>query len=188
MRIVLVGPPGAGKGTQCARLAEHLGIPHLSTGEMLRSIPPDSPLDDEVAPSIYYGRLAPDWLVMQIVRQRLTDKDCRAGCLFDGFPRTVPQARMLDDLLAGHGDRLNMVLALEADPEGLVPRLLQRAATQQRADDNEATIRHRLEVYRQQTAPVLDYYAAGLLRHVDAMRPPDEVFQAIRDHVAQLEP
>ena len=112
MRIVFIGPPGAGKGTQCKRLTEYLSIPHLSTGDMLRETRGTSALGRLVASYIDSGRLAPDYLVMRIVIKRMSEDDCRGGCLFDGFPRTLNQAQMLDEHLDSQGSRLDLVIDL----------------------------------------------------------------------------
>jgi adenylate kinase len=194
MRIVFVGPPGSGKGTQCAWLSERLSIPHLSTGEMLRETvlrsrcdPPaedDQGLGQQVASYIHVGRLAPDDVVLPIVIRRLAQSDCARGCLFDGFPRTLRQAELLDQHLAATSQRLDMVLNLVVEPSELVRRLLQRATAQNRVDDTPQTIAARLEVFETQTSPVLSYYQErGILREIDAMQSPTEVFQQI---LAQL--
>ncbi len=184
MRIVFIGPPGAGKGTQCKRLAEFLGIPHLSTGEMLRSARKESALGRLVASYINVGRLAPDYLVMRIVKKRLTENDCKDGCLFDGFPRTIVQAQLLDEHLAAEGDSLGMVLDLAVQQEELISRMLGRAEIEHRADDTAETIAARLRVFYTQTAPLLDYYLGhGILERIDAMRSPDDVFEDIRSRV-----
>lgn len=180
MRIVFIGPPGAGKGTQCLRLSEHLGIPHLSTGEMLRQTKRDSPLGKVVASYIDHGRLAPDYLVLPIITRRLAEPDCVGGCLLDGFPRTVNQAEKLDEYLASHQWKLDVVLNLTVPSEELVARLLRRAETENRSDDTEATIAARLEVFRTQTAPVLDYYQqSGLVKAINGSQSPDAVFEQI---------
>lgn len=181
MRIVFIGPPGVGKGTQCSRLSRYLSIPHLSTGEMLRSTRSDSALGKVVASYIDAGRLAPDYMVMPIVTKRLAEPDCANGCLFDGFPRTVNQAEQLDEYLAEKGTRLDLALHLDAARDELLDRLLKRAETENRSDDTAETISERLKVFDSQTAPVLDYYRhRGILKRVDAMGSADQVFQRIQ--------
>lgn len=184
MRIVFIGPPGAGKGTQCKRLTQLLDIPHLSTGEMLRGTGNQSALGRIVSGYIDHGRLAPDYLVMRIVNKRLMAPDCAGGCLFDGFPRTVNQAQMLDEQLNSRDERLNLVIDLTVSQEELVSRILKRATIEDRKDDNAEAISARLRVFFTQTAPVLDYYEdQGIVRRIDGMRSPDEVFAQIRSCV-----
>lgn len=186
MRIVFFGPPGAGKGTQCKRLVGLLGIPQLSTGEMLREVMrQDSALARWIAMHLDAGQLAPDHLVMRIVAQRLAQADCSAGCLFDGFPRTMVQAQLLDEYFASRDSMLDLVLDLQVAREELVKRLLKRAELEGRSDDNNETIKARLVVFETQTAPLLDYYQQrGLVATIDGMQSPDEVFKEIRSVVS----
>lgn len=185
MRIVFIGPPGAGKGTQCKRLTEFLAIPHLSTGDMLRKTKSqDSALGRLVASYLDSGRLAPDYLVMRIVTKRLKDPDCQSGCLFDGFPRTLVQAQLLDEHLSEQEDQVDLVLELEVEREELVSRMLNRAKLENRSDDTAETINARLRVFYNQTAPLLDYYRdQGKLATVDGMQNPDQVFADVREQV-----
>lgn len=182
MRIVFIGPPGAGKGTQSKRLTEHLGIPHLSTGEMLRQARAQgTSLGKLAAEYVDQGRLAPDPLVMSIVGQRLDQADCQHGALFDGFPRTLGQAQSLDEFLQNRGVPLDLVLELKCDEHELMRRILERSKIEHRPDDTQETLNKRFKVYREQTAPLLAYYSErGLLRSVDGMAGPDVVFQRIQ--------
>ena len=149
MIIVFVGPPGVGKGTQCKRLTDHLRIKHLSTGDIFRqAVKEGTPLGKQAAQYIDQGKLVPDNLVVDIVTERISQPDCREGCLLDGFPRTVEQARALDDFLAARQTAVDLVLQLDAPAEELKRRMLQRAGLEKRADDTPETIAHRMEVYR----------------------------------------
>lgn len=183
MRIVFIGPPGAGKGTQSARLTELLDVPHLSTGEMLReAVREKTNLGKLAAEYMASGRLVPDPVVVQIVGERLANPDCARGCLFDGFPRTLGQARSLDESLNDAGTPLDMALELRVDEAELITRLMARG----RADDEVATIQRRFKDFMVQTSPLLDYYRErGLLKTVDAIGTQDEVFARIQDALGQ---
>jgi adenylate kinase len=165
-RLLFLGPPGAGKGTQAQRLASARGLLHLSTGELLRAeVAAGSPLGQEAEAVMARGELVSDALVLAIVRQRLEAQSEGEGWLLDGFPRNLPQAEALAALLAELGQPIELVVLLELDDAVLIQRLLSRG----RADDNEQVIRHRLEVYREQTAPLIRYYLEqGLLQAVEA--------------------
>ena len=181
IRIVFIGPPGAGKGTQCKRLIEFLGVPHLSTGEMLRGTRSDPGLGTLVASDIDKGQLAPDDLVVRLVTRRLAEPDCDVGCLFDGFPRTLNQARMLDEYLASRGGQLDLVLDLRVEQQELVDRLLKRAGIEHRQDDTAATIASRLRVFQERTQPLLDFYGQrDLVVSIDGMQSPDRVEDEIQ--------
>jgi adenylate kinase len=187
MLIVFIGPPGAGKGTQSKRLLDFLKIPHLSTGELLREAKASgSSLGQLAAQYMDQGRLVPDPLVLAMVGEKLQEPQFAVGCLFDGFPRTLQQARSLDESLAQRGTPLTMALELRADENELIARMLRRASAEKRVDDNPQTIGHRMEVYRQQTAPLLDYYRfKGILTVIDAMGTADEVFERIKAAIAR---
>lgn len=181
MLIVFIGPPGAGKGTQSKRLIDYLRIPHLSTGELLREARASgSSLGQLAAQYMDQGRLVPDPLVLAMVGEKLQEPQFTKGCLFDGFPRTLQQARTFDESLKQRGTPLSMALELRADENELTARMLRRASAERRIDDNPQTITHRMEVYRQQTAPLIDYYRfRAILAVIDAMGSPDEVFDRI---------
>lgn len=189
MRIIFIGPPGAGKGTQCKRLIDKFQIPHLSTGEMLREVrQQDTALARWIASYIDAGRLAPDHLVMRIVANRIKRDDCKDGALFDGMPRTLIQAQMLDDLLTELGWKIDCAIELSVDEGELITRLLKRAEIEGRHDDTYDTIRERLHVFYTQTAPLTDYYGRqNKLIRIDGMQDPDQVFEDILRGVAEMQ-
>jgi adenylate kinase len=187
MRLVLLGPPGAGKGTQSARLVEKLGIPQLSTGDMLRAaVAAGTPIGLKAKAIMDAGQLVPDEVVIGIIDQRIDAPDCANGFILDGFPRTVAQAEALRELLARKGIGLDAVVELVVDENALVDRMRKRveetlaAGKPVRADDNPESFKTRLDAYRQQTAPVSAHYAQkGELKRVDGMLPIDDVTAAI---------
>jgi adenylate kinase len=183
MRLIILGPPGAGKGTQAARIAEHLGIPAISTGDIFRAnIKNETPLGLQVKEILASGGYVSDDVTNAIVEDRLAQDDCAPGFLLDGYPRTLAQVTELDGMIAFTGHRLDAVVVLTVDSEELVQRLLQRAQTDGRADDTEDVIRRRQEVYLEQTEPLIEVYRErGLLVEVDGMGEVDEVTARIFD-------
>lgn len=181
VRLLIVGPPGAGKGTQAARIAERFGIPTISTGDIFRAnIKNETELGKRVKAIVDAGDYVPDSLTNELVTDRLAEADATTGFLLDGYPRTPEQVRYLDELLASHGHKLDGVLRLVADQDEIVRRLRKRAIEQGRADDSEEAIRHRQEVYQRETAPVLDMFREqGLLIEVDGLGTVDEVTDRI---------
>jgi len=181
LSIVMLGAPGAGKGTQAVRIAETHGIPHISTGEMLRAaIAAGSELGQKVKGIVESGALVPDELIVEVIRERLAQPDAKNGFVLDGFPRTIVQAEALDALLAELGRPLQIVLELELSEEIAVERMLGRAAEQGRADDTPEVIKNRFAVYRRETEPLSSYYrSTGILVAVDSSPGMDEVFAEI---------
>ena len=177
MRIVLMGPPGAGKGTQAVVLAGRLGVPHISTGDIFRAnVAGGTPLGVEAQKYMDAGEYVPDSVTNAMVRDRLAEPDAAAGFLLDGYPRTVAQVGELTDILASHGAVIDRVVELTVNIDEVVGRLLKRAAEQGRSDDTEDVVRRRLDIYFEQTAPlVAAYEAQGLLTQVDGMGAIDEV-------------
>jgi adenylate kinase len=175
--LLIMGAPGAGKGTQSSGIAAHYGVPAVSTGDIFRSnVAKQTPLGKQVEAIIAAGDYVPDDLTEQIVANRLDEPDAAQGFLLDGFPRTVHQVRQLEDYLTRRGLELDAVISLQVDPEVLIGRLLNRAQVEGRADDTESTIRHRMDVYVRDTQPLLDHYAdQGLLVEVDGIGEVDEV-------------
>lgn len=185
-RLLLIGPPGAGKGTQAVRLSEAYGVPAISTGDIFRSnVKNETELGKKAKAYMDAGDNVPDDLTNALIRDRLAEADCANGFLLDGYPRTTDQVRELDEFLAGHDTALDVVVELVADPDVVVERLRKRAAEQGRSDDDESVVRHRLEVYREQTEPLIGIYAErGLLVEIDALGPIDEVTQRITEALA----
>ncbi len=210
MNVVMLGPPGAGKGTQAVRLAGLYGIPHISTGDIFReNVREGTELGRRAREYMERGELVPDELVIEIVADRLSREDCRSGFILDGFPRTVAQAEALKDMLAERGRSLDHAVNVEVPEEVLVKRISGRRTCRecganynvhfdeegpgeacrecggeiyQREDDLEETVRRRLREYRAKTAPLIDHYRSeGLLRQVDGNAPPDEVLRAIKN-------
>ena len=187
MRLILLGPPGAGKGTQAQRLVEKYGIVQLSTGDMLRAaVKAGSPIGQKAKDIMARGELVPDDVVVAIVADRIAEPDAARGFILDGFPRTVPQAEALDKTLAHKGLGLDAVLELRVDEGMLLDRIEKRIAETKargepvRADDNPEALKKRLDAYREQTAPLIDYYAKeGSLKTIDGMAAIPDVAQAI---------
>lgn len=209
MNLVLLGPPGAGKGTQAKRLEDGHGLKQLSTGDMLRAaVASGGPIGQQAKAVMEAGQLMPDEIIIEMIADRIGQPDCRNGFILDGFPRTVRQAEALDVMLAQKNERLDAVIELAVDEAALVERIAGRfscakcgagyhdkfqrpktdgvcdvcGATEftRRKDDNEETVRARLKAYREQTAPILPYYEEkGLLRRVDGMADVDEVARQI---------
>ncbi|KHL05451.1 adenylate kinase [Sinomonas humi] len=191
-RMLLIGPPGSGKGTQAERISDRLGIVAISTGDIFRfNVKEQTPLGIEAKKYIDAGDFVPDSVTNSMVRDRLAQDDAREGFLLDGYPRTVAQVEYLDDILAETGLQLDVVLQLTADDEELVHRLLGRAKETGRSDDNEGVIRHRLELYHTQTEAVVSRYdERGILTKVDGIGAIDEVTErvlaAIKNGAADL--
>jgi adenylate kinase len=185
MNLILFGPPGAGKGTQAKILQDEWNLPQLSTGDMLRAaIAAGSELGKRCKAIMDRGDLVPDEVVVGIIAERLDKPDCAGGAVFDGFPRNVPQAEALDKMLAGRGSKIDAVIELRVDDEAMVGRMESRVKenpASARADDNPETLKKRLVVYHQNTAPLLAFYGRqGKLKTVDGMAPVPQVAIEIR--------
>ncbi len=187
MRLILLGPPGAGKGTQAVRIVERFGIPQLSTGDMLRAaVAAGSPVGLKAKAIMERGELVSDDVVVGIVADRIEEPDAKNGFILDGFPRTVAQAEAFDAMLAGKGLELDRVVELKVDEDALVARIVKRAKESEargepvRKDDNPEVFKTRLQAYRAQTAPLSAYYRSrGMLAEIDGMQPIDDVTQAL---------
>ena len=186
-RLLLIGPPGAGKGTQAARLSEALSVPAISTGDIFRhNVKNETELGLKAKAFMDAGDNVPDSLTNDLITDRLEDEDCRGGFLLDGYPRTTDQVRHLDEFLADHGTSLDVVVQLIADADVVVERLRKRAVEQGRSDDDESVVRHRLEVYGQQTAPLIDLYQGrGLVVAIDGLGEISEVTNRIMDKLQE---
>ena len=181
-RLIFLGPPGAGKGTQAQIISENHQIPHVSTGDILRTaVTQGTPLGKQAKDYMNRGELVPDALILNLIQDRLSYEDTAKGWILDGFPRNVNQAAFLEELLAELSQNADYVLNLEVPDEVLISRLLER----KRKDDNESTIRRRLEVYHQDTVPVIDFYQQRkTLKTIDGNRTMEEVSEQINEVIA----
>ena len=182
MRIVLLGAPGSGKGTQAALLVQHLGVPHISTGELLRSaVAAGSDLGIRAKAVIDRGELVSNEIMLGLIEERLSQDDVSDGFILDGYPRNISQAEALETLLNRLDQPVDEALQIDVDVEMVAMRIAKRAAKEGRSDDSENTVRHRMKIYAEQTAPVVDYYAQkGLLSRVLGEGTIEEVFQRIK--------
>jgi adenylate kinase len=180
-RLLLIGPPGAGKGTQAERLGAHFGIPAISTGDIFRAnVKNETELGKKAKSYMDAGENVPDSLTNDLVQDRLNQTDCAGGFLLDGYPRTAAQVDALEGMLAAQSTKLDAAVELVADVEVVVNRLRQRAIDQGRSDDSEDVVRHRLSVYAEQTAPLIEVFQQrGLLVTVDGIGPIDEITDRI---------
>jgi adenylate kinase len=186
VRLILLGPPGAGKGTQAARLARELNAPHISTGVILReAAATGTELGKKAKKIMDDGHLVGDDVMLGIIRDRLTDDDCASGYILDGFPRTIPQAQALDELLGERADPPVVIANLELDEDELRRRIAGRRSEDQRSDDAEETMLNRFTVYQEQTRPLLDYYG-GRVSAVDGKGSIDDVFERLSDLLASV--
>jgi adenylate kinase len=186
MRLVLLGAPGSGKGTQATRLREHLQVPHISTGDLLRAaVKAGTPLGLQAKAVMEAGGLVSDEIVLGMLEERLTAGDTGNGFILDGYPRNLAQANALDALLKKLGQPMDIAIQLDVDTELLISRLAGRAQVEGRADDSPEAVRNRLKVYNEATAPVVDYYRnAGRLACLNGVGAMDEVFQRILEALA----
>lgn len=186
MRLVLLGAPGSGKGTQATRLREHLQVPHISTGELLRAaVAAGTPLGLQAKAVMAAGNLVSDAIVLGMLEERFTQPDTRNGFILDGYPRNLVQASALDALLKKIDQPMDIAVQLDVDQDLLVDRLAGRAQAEGRADDSPDAVRNRLKVYEDQTAPVVDFYRnQGKLAHLDGVGTLDEVFNRILEAIS----
>ncbi len=189
MRLVLLGAPGSGKGTQAARLKEHLQVPHISTGDLLRAeVAAGSPLGLQAKEVMARGDLVSDDILLGMLEDRFSRDDTTSGFILDGYPRNLAQAAALDALLAKLGQKFDAAVQLEVDNQQIIDRLAGRAQAEGRADDSPASVRHRLDIYDQQTAPVIAFYRDhDQLTVVDGVGALDEVFQRITPAIGQAQ-
>jgi adenylate kinase len=189
VNVLLLGPQGSGKGTQARRISDEYGIPQIATGDMLRrAIADETPLGRLVKPIYDAGRLVPDDLMIDLIRERLDSADARNGFVLDGFPRTMAQAEALDEMLREIGRELDIVFDLQVPDDGtLIDRLQKRAAEEGRADDTPAAIAQRLALYREQTEPLIEHYRSGRgnVVGIHGDRTVNEVFKEIQDALEQ---
>ncbi|MEU6134489.1 adenylate kinase [Nocardioides sp. NPDC047086] len=185
MRLIIMGPPGAGKGTQAKFIAEHFGIPAISTGDIFRAnVSQGTPLGVEAASYMDKGEYVPDSITNLMVRNRIDEPDAAQGFLLDGYPRTLAQVEELDGMIKYTGHALDAVVVLTVDKDEIVQRLLQRAELEGRADDTEDVIRRRQEVYLEETAPLIEVYKGrGLVHEIDGMGDVDDVTKRIFDEL-----
>jgi adenylate kinase len=188
MRLVLLGAPGSGKGTQAARLKEHLRVPHISTGDLLRAeVAAGSPLGLAAKEVMARGELVSDAILLGMLEDRLSRPDTANGFILDGYPRNLAQASALGELLGRIGQPIDCAVQLEVDNDLLVERIAGRAKAEGRADDNPESVRKRLAIYTEQTAPVVEYYRQhGMLTAVDGVGSLDDVFQRIVEAIAPV--
>lgn len=181
MRLIFIGPPGVGKGTQAKRICDHFGIVHLSTGEILRSeIDQHTHVGESAKQYIDNGALVPDEILLKIMSKRLAQKDCRAGYCLDGFPRTIPQAQGLDDIQRMMDVSLNAIISITANNDELINRLVLRGKDSGRSDDTPEIIRQRLDVYTKHTAPLIQFYdKKNLVKSIDGIGNISEITQRI---------
>jgi adenylate kinase len=186
MRLVLLGAPGSGKGTQATRLRDHLQVPHISTGELLRAaVNAGTPLGLQAKAIMAAGNLVSDEIVLGMLEDRFQQSDTANGFILDGYPRNLAQANALDGLLARIGQPMDIAVQLDVSTDLLVDRIAGRAAAEGRADDSPEAVRNRLKVYEELTAPVVDYYRNhGMLAHLDGVGSPDEVFTRIIEAIS----